>query len=133
MSLDVDSLNGEDLVILRLETGGGHLVGAQSASKSGVRLIQDHGRINVLCKTSSAFELEISKIICEEHDALWARAVPVQAWAWHSTAVPQPWAWPELVDRVETCLPLRNTVWSYLLVSSLKTSAGQSQQHPSLA
>lgn len=63
VSLDVDSLNGEDLVVLRLETGGSDLVGAQSASKSGVRLIQDHGRINVLCTISSAFELGISKNI----------------------------------------------------------------------
>lgn len=62
MSLDIDSLNGEDLVVLRLQTGRSHLVGAQSASKSGIRLIQDHGRVDVLCTTLVSLQnLEISK------------------------------------------------------------------------
>lgn len=66
MSLDIDSLNGEDLVVLRLETGRSHLVGAQSASKSGIRLVQDHSRINVFCTTSSASKtLKKAKDICE--------------------------------------------------------------------
>lgn len=29
----------------------------------------------------------------------------------HSTAEPQPWAYPSLVDSVETTLPLTETVW----------------------
>lgn len=57
MSLNIDSLNSENLVILRLEAGRVHLVDAQSTSKSGVRLVQDHGRIDVLCKISSAWKL----------------------------------------------------------------------------
>lgn len=56
VSLDIDSLNGEDLVVLRLETGRSHLVGAQSAGKSGIRLIQNHGRVDVLCTTLVSFQ-----------------------------------------------------------------------------
>lgn len=67
-----------------------------------------------------------------------------QAAAWHSTAVPQPWATPESgqncqsgtgmaaegssrdalpVESLETTLPLRDTVWSYFFVESLYLSA----------
>lgn len=62
VSLDIYSLNSEDLVVLRLQTCGIHLVDAQSASKSGVSLIQDHGRVDVLCATSLASKPETSEI-----------------------------------------------------------------------
>lgn len=74
---------------------------------------------------------------------LWLGTVP-QADCWHSTAVPQPWAWPLSatllatwmgegagnglpVEMRETTLPSRETVWSYLEVLSLYLS-GTSRQ-----